>query len=136
MALYAYDVTKIADGGKDQMRFELGDVEVEGGKATCALSDEEYTAMITKATAAGRSFEHAKYLCLKAIVAKFAFEVDYSAGGMSLSLSQRYERWKAILKEKERERPHIRPTVNPAALGTTENGGNYFYLGMHDNPNA
>ena len=40
-ATYAYDPSKLAERGKDLMRFELGDTMVEGGQDTCALCDEE-----------------------------------------------------------------------------------------------
>ena len=43
---YTYDASKIAEHGLDQMRFELGDTMVEGGVETCALSDQEYKAVI------------------------------------------------------------------------------------------
>lgn len=43
---YTYDASKIAEHGLDQMRFELGDTMVDGGVETCALSDQEYKAVI------------------------------------------------------------------------------------------
>ena len=43
---YTYDPAKINENGKDRMRFELGDIMVEGGADTCALTDEEYNAII------------------------------------------------------------------------------------------
>ena len=43
---YSYDPTKIRARGKDQMRFELGDTQTEGGADTCVLADEEYEAML------------------------------------------------------------------------------------------
>ena len=39
---YQYEPGNIAEYGKDRMRFELGDVMVEGKEKTCALCDEEY----------------------------------------------------------------------------------------------
>ena len=38
---YTYEPGKIAEPGKDRMRFELGDTEVEGGAETSALTDIE-----------------------------------------------------------------------------------------------
>ena len=136
MALtYTYDPSLMAAGGKDQMRFELQDIAVDGGRETCALSDEEYEALIASAKEAGKGFRYAKYRCLDAIVMKMAWEVDFSADGLSLSLSQRYERWKAMLKDMRADFQRI--TANPAALGKTRaDGGHYFYAGMHDNPRA
>ena len=133
MMTYTYDPTKMADGGKDQMRFELGDTQVDGAPETCALSDEEYTAIIEKVTGDGRGFRYAKYKCLEAICMKMAYEVDFSADGLSMSLSQRYERWKKLLHETQAEFQTI--TANPAALGKNRlDGGHYFSAGMHDNP--
>lgn len=43
---YQYEPENIAKYGKDRMRFELGDVMVEGKEKTCALCDEEYNAVI------------------------------------------------------------------------------------------
>ena len=43
---YSYDPTQIRARGKDQMRFELGDTQTEGGADTCALADEEYEAVL------------------------------------------------------------------------------------------
>lgn len=43
MLTYVYDPSKIAENGKDRMRFELGDTMVEGAAETCALCDEEYS---------------------------------------------------------------------------------------------
>lgn len=130
---YTYDPTKMADGGKDQMRFELQDTAVEGGAETCVLSDEEYTALIDKVQADGRGFRYAKYQCLEAICMKLSYEVDFSADGLSMSLSQRYDRWLAMWKRMQAEFQQI--TANPAALGKgSPDGGHYFYAGMNDNP--
>ncbi len=128
---YDYDPTKIKDGGKDQMRFELGDTAIEGGRDTCALSDEEYTAIINGETE--RGFQYAKYKCLEAIMMRLAYEVDYSADGLSLSLSQRYDRWKELWLRMQKQYQYI--TANPVALGDNKlDGGHYFRLGMNDNP--
>lgn len=37
---YTYEPAMITSYGKDRMRFELGDVMVDGRERTCALSDE------------------------------------------------------------------------------------------------
>lgn len=132
---YTYDPTKLSDGGKDQMRFELQDIAVAGAQETCVLSDQEYETIIAKATEAGQSWRSAKYQCLRAIVMRMAFEVDFSADGLSLSLSQRYDRWKELKRELEEEMQMV--TANPAALGRgCPDGGHYFRAGMNDNPRA
>ena len=56
---YTYDPAKINENGKDRMRFELGDTMVEGGAETCALTDEEYNAIIGGI----RAMEKASWSC-------------------------------------------------------------------------
>lgn len=130
---YDYDPSKIQEGGKDQMRFELGDTAIEGGRETCALSDEEYAAILK--AHGKRGFSYAKYKCLEAIMMRMAYEADYSADGLSLSLSRRYDRWKELWSQAQKQYQFI--AANPAALGDGRlDGGHYFRLGMNDNPRA
>ena len=96
---YTYDPTKITDGGMDQMRFELGDTVVDMEGISSPLCDEEYTAIISKY---GSSWNRAKLKCLEAIVMKLAYEVNTSVGGLSYSLSERFERWKKMLEEEKK----------------------------------
>ena len=132
---YTYDPAKMMGGGKDQMRFELQDIAVAGAEETAVLSDEEYEAILRKAAEEGKSWKAAKYKCLKAIVMRMAYEVDFSADGLSLSLSQRYDRWRALKDSLERGMQRI--TAHPSALGrNTPDGGHYFTAGMNDNPRA
>ena len=42
---YTYEPAMITSYGKDRMRFELGDVMVDGKERTCALADEEYNVL-------------------------------------------------------------------------------------------
>jgi len=93
---YTYDPTKITDGGVDQMRFELGDTVVDLENSSSPLCDEEYNAIITKY---GANWKLARLRCLEAIVMKLSYEVDTSVGGLSYSLSQRFERWKKMMEE-------------------------------------
>ena len=111
------------------------DIAVGGAQETCVLSDQEYDAILEKTTEEGGSWKTAKYKCLKAIVMRMAYEVDFSADGLSMSLSKRYDRWKAMKDELEAEMQW--PTANPMALGkNAPDGGHYFYNGMNDNPRA
>lgn len=96
MQSYTYDPTKITDGGVDQMRFELGDTTVDLAGTSSALCDEEYNAIITKN---GTNWKLARLRCLEAIVMKLSYEVDTSVGGLSYSLSQRFERWKEMMEQ-------------------------------------
>ena len=42
---YTYNPVQVREYGRDRMRFELGDVMVEGGPATTALTDAEIDAI-------------------------------------------------------------------------------------------
>lgn len=139
MKTYSYDPARLLDGGVDQMRFELGDTEVAGKEETCALCDEEINAMITKATNENKSWKWAFFYCLKAIKMRYIHEVDYSSGGMSLSLSQRYKNWMELYDkmEKKLERSMQYPSASSESLGDgSPDGGHYFYLGIGNNPRA
>lgn len=64
---------------------------------------------------------------------RMAFEADYSADGLSISFSQRYDRWKELWARMQKQYQSIK--ANPAALGDSKlDGGHYFRLGMNDNP--
>ena len=132
MATYSYDPTKITDKGKDQMRFELGDTVTDMQGATSPLCDEEYQAIISKY---GRSWKRAKYECLKAICMKMAYEVDTSVGGLSYSLSERYERFKKMKDSLQRELAGVYGVPRPGNPGSLmpNNGTPYFYDDMQAN---
>lgn len=122
---YTYDPTQIAKGGKDQMRFELGDTMVEGGSDTCALSDAEYTAIIE----ATPRWKKAKLRCIESILFRFSYEVDTTVGKLSLSLNQRLEAWKKLRDELKAEVETAAPVANPQAIS----GNHYFRVGMMEN---
>jgi hypothetical protein len=131
---YSYDPSSIDDAGVNQMRFELGDTAVESGEQTCAMCDEEYRAIINKVLyKEKRSWNYAKLYCLQGLLMQFAHEVNYSADGMSISLSERYERWKDMYFRLQKSLAV--PTANKAIIGkNAPDGGHYFYAGMNDNP--
>lgn len=129
---FSYDPTKIRDAHLNQMRFELGDTAIDGGAETCALCDEEYNAILTDQTE--KPFRQSKADCLYAIKMKFSFEVDCAVGGMSLSLSKRYERWEKMWEQMEKSRRSIVAGENAFGMVTTD-AAHYFYAGMNDNTN-
>lgn len=132
---YSYDPADLAGMSVSRMRLELGDTQVDGGANTCALSDGEISALIERELAAGGGWHAAKVACLRAIVMRFAMSADLRAGGMSIELSQRYERYRKLLEDAERL--YQTPSVHPAALGRSRpDGGHYFFAGMNDNPRA
>ena len=139
-ASYTYDPEQINYYGRNRMRFELGDTIVDGGRETCPLCDEEYDAVISRCASEKKTWDDTKLECLSAIMMKMSYEVDYSADGMSLSLSKRYDRWKALYDEMKAKQD--RGKNAPVAWFCGPNASNissnkpYFTFGMHDNPQA
>lgn len=132
MATYSYHPEKITEGGIDQMRFELGDTVVDMDDITSPLCDEEYNAILTKY---GKNWRRAKYECLKAICMKLSYEVNTSVGGLSYSLSERYERFKRMKDDAKKELAAISGVPragNPASL-MPHGGTPYFYNDMQAN---
>lgn len=97
-ATYTYNPALITAGGKDQMRFELGDTVVDMDGISSPLCDQEYEAIL----GAYSKWKVAKFKCLEAIMMKLAYEVDTSVGGLSYSLSQRFDRWKEMYEQEKK----------------------------------
>ena len=129
---YSYDPTKITEGGMDQMRFELGDTVVDLETITSPLCDEEYTAIINKY---GKNWRIAKLKCLEAIVMKLSYEVNTSVGGLSYSLSERYERWKTMYAEAKKQANAVAGVPRAGFAGSLmpHGGTPYFYNDMQAN---
>jgi hypothetical protein len=131
MRSFTYDPTKITDGGVDQMRFELGDTVVDMAGIASPLCDEEYAAILGKY----KNWRLAKLKCLEAIVMKMSYEVNTSVGGLSYSLSQRYERFKQMRDAAKKElsaKSSVPRVGDPGSL--MPNGGTpYFYNDMQAN---
>ncbi len=126
---YSYCPENITENGIDKMRFELGDTMTEGGADTCVLCDEEYAAILAQYN----TWQKAKIECLKAIVMKLCYEVDYKVSDMSLSLSDRYKHFKSMLDELEKKQQASSFTSKTTNTNETKP---YFYLGMQQNPKA
>lgn len=127
---YTYDPAKISENGKDRMRFELGDIMVEGGAETTALTDEEITAILGIYP---KRWKRAKLALVESLCRRFSYEVDTDVGPLSLGLQGRVEAWREMYKELKAEiGGYAVPRANPAAIG----GSPYFYAGMMDNPAA
>lgn len=129
---YSYDPTQITEGGRDQMRFELGDTIVDLGPISSPLCDEEYDAILAKY---GKSWRKAKLRCLEAIVMKLSYEVNTSLDGLSYSLSERYERWKKMLDDEKKKASGLFSVPRPGFEGSlSPHGGTpYFYNDMQAN---
>lgn len=124
-----YDPSAMADGGLNQMRFELGDTDASGA----VLSDEEISAAICAYADWNRAME----VLAEGVCRRFAYEVDISGDGMRMELSQRADRWAAMLKAIRTEKRKMMPRAGAAAdtAGCPDHGG-YFYAGMLRNPRA
>jgi len=131
-AHYTYDPTRITEGRIDQMRFELGDTVVDIDGMASPLCDEEYAAIIDKY---GKNWRMAKFKCLEAICMKLSYEVNTSVGGLSYSLSERYNRFKAMRDEAKKELAAIGGVPRPGHPGSiSPHGGTpYFYNDMQTN---
>lgn len=127
---YTYDPAKINENGKDRMRFELGDTMVEGGAETCALTDEEYNAIISMYPSKWRK---AKLELLRSILHRFAYEVNTTVGPLSLQLRGRFDAWKALYDDLSKE---VSMMAAPSLNRSITEKPPYFYEGMHNNPVA
>lgn len=133
-AHYTYDPERITEGGIDQMRFELGDTVVDMDGVTSPLCDEEYSAILKQY---GKNWRMAKYKCLEAICMKLSYEVNTSVGGLSYSLSERYERFKKMKDDAKKElaanaSASVPRAGNPGSL-MPHGGTPYFYNDMQAN---
>lgn len=131
---FTYDPNRITDYGIHRMRFELGDTFVETGEETCVLCDEEYRAMIDQWAEKPNGWKKAKVECLKAILMKLSYEVDYQVDKMSVELSQRAEHFKELLHQLERSMQI--PAFSGLQRNDLADGSHYFYLGMQENQRA
>ncbi len=108
------------------MRFELGDTMAEGKEKTCALTDEEYTAILEM----HKNWKRAKLACLETIFRRFSYEVDTQTGPLSLQFGNRAKLWQ---EEYEKLKASVAQNCLSAAAISAQ--GNecerpYFYTGM------
>lgn len=130
---YTYNPAKLGDKGVNQMRFEIGDTMVEGERETCALSDEEYAAII----AAKPSWKRAKLGILESIMRRFGMEVNTTVGPLKLEMQARADFWKKQYDQLKAEcGAETVPTMGKASPESGKDGSHYFYGGMHDNESA
>lgn len=125
---YTYDPSKLGENGLDRMRLELGDTTFAPGELTAALSDEEYRAIIGQYS----TFKKAKIACLKAILMKWAHQVNTSIDGVSYSFASRVEFWKKMLDDLETETKATVPTIGQTK-GPSGEDGHYFRKNLHAN---
>lgn len=126
---YTYEPLECMDGNMNQMRFELGDTVTDEDGLPAMLSDEEYYAILK---AFEGKWKRAKLKCLEAIMMKLSYEVDTSVDGLSYSLNQRAERWRAMYDKLAKELKISVPTSMTGISGG-KNGQPYFFSNMHSN---
>lgn len=126
---YTYDLEKLKELGKDRMRFELGDVMIEGGSDTTALTDEEIQAAIDTYPS---SWKKAKLMLLESLCRRFAYEVDTKTGPLWLYMQERAKLWREDYEKLKKE-----VSVGACSVPKIQNGRHpkhsYFYVGMHQN---
>lgn len=127
---YTYNPADVKEPGKDRMRFELGDVMVDGLSDTAALTDEEILAALDVHP---ESWKRAKLMLLESLCRRFAYEVDTKTGPLSLYMQERAKLWRQDYEKLKKE-------VETGSCGALSSGigghhGNppYFYKGMHRN---
>ena len=131
---YSYDPTKIRERGKDQMRFELGDTVTEGGADTCALSDEEYDAILDGLKEGKKAWVRAKLAVLEAIMFRFSYQMDTKVDVLQDSFGDRAAHWKQLYDDLKKQ---VRASVSvPAMASAIQNTPPYFHTGMEENPRA
>lgn len=117
-----------------RVRFELGDVMVEGGSETCYLSDEEINAVLEVEP----TLKRALYRLADAVCMRLSYETDWRDDGTQFSLSQRAERWMKLRDrfKKEADAESTLPMSGAvcASVQNARDGGHYFYSGMMQNP--
>ncbi|MCM1104904.1 MAG: hypothetical protein NC409_12460 [Clostridium sp.] len=126
---YSYDPAGIKDFGKDRMRFELGDVMVEGRSDTTALTDEEIQAAID---AYPKSWKRAKLMLLESLCRRFAYEVDTRTGPLSLYMQERAKLWRADYEALKKEATAESYNIPRFGYGVSDKPP-YFYTGMQQN---
>lgn len=128
---YSYDPTKIRGRGKDQMRFELGDTQTDGGADTCALADEEYDAVLAGLKPGKKAWLFAKLDVLEAILFKLSYQVDTRIDVLQYDLGERADRWKKLYDDVKKQALATAsvPTLPPSMEKTPP----YFHKGMQEN---
>lgn len=133
MATYTYDPTKLKGSTISRVRFELGDILVDGGAETCMLCDEEIQAVLNETP----KFKRVLYKLADAVCMRLSYETDWQDDGTRFSLNQRAERW---MKLRDRLKADADAEVTIPVSGAVSDsinnprdGGHYFYAGMMEN---
>ena len=129
---YTYNPANVKEPGKDRMRFELGDVMVDGLSDTTALTDEEIQAAIDTYP---KSWKRAKLMLLESLCRRFAYEVDTKTGPLQLNMQERAKLWREDYDKLKKE-----VSAESCSISQFRNGAHnkppYFYTGMQQNERA
>ena len=129
---YTYNPEDVKEHGKDRMRFELGDVMVDGLSDTTALTDEEIQVAIDTYP---KSWKRAKLMLLESLCRRFAYEVDTKTGPLQLNMQERAKLWREDYDKLKKE-----VSAESCSISQFRNGAHnkppYFYTGMQQNERA
>lgn len=128
--IYTYEPGNVTEFGKDRMRFELGDVMVEGESDTAALTDQEIQAALASHP---KSWKKAKLMLLESLYRRFSYEVDTKTGPLSLELHERAALWKKDYEDLKKEIAAETHNVPVDVAGSSSKKPPYFYTGMQRN---
>ncbi len=129
---YTYDPANVKNPGKDRMRFELGDVMVDGLSDTTALTDEEIQAAIDSYP---KSWKRAKLMLLESLCRRFGYEVNTRTGPLTLELQERAKLWRADYDKLKKEVSAESSSI-PRFGNASRDKPPYFYAGMQRNERA
>ena len=124
---FSYEPKQINDGGLNQMRFELGDVEVLEPDKTAYLCDEEILAAIEGST----TWTRAKLRLVETLISRFSYEVDTKVDEVEWKLNQRVDKWKDLYKRLKGEVDSEDAGAAFGFLGKRQRPP-IFSIGMHD----
>ncbi len=140
---YTYTPENLTSFGPDRMRFELGDTMIEGGVETCALCDEEYSAVLSglSSSPSSRQWKKVKLRCLEAIARKFAYEPDQKVGPLDIKFGDRAKLWKQMYDDLKSELSTAAASASAISVlaqnpATSEITPPYFYNGMMSHEEA
>ena len=129
---YTYNPENVKEHGKDRMRFELGDVMVDGLSDTTALTDEEIQVAIDTYP---KSWKRAKLMLLESLCRRFAYEVDTKTGPLQLNMQVMAKLWREDYDKLKKE-----VSAESCSISQFRNGAHnkppYFYTGMQQNERA
>lgn len=129
---YTYNPANVKEPGTDRMRFELGDVMVDGLSDTTALTDEEIQAAIDTYP---KSWKRAKLMLLESLCRRFSYEVNTKTGPLKLELQERAKLWREDYEKLKKEVSAESCSI-PQFRNASQNKPPYFYTGMQRNERA